>query len=636
MVNISLIGSGSGSVTSSPGGINCPNTCSAGFPSGTTVKLTATAGANSSFAGWSGSCSGSNSTCTLTLTQNTNVNADFEPVTPPPVTLTVTLAGTGTGTVASMPPGINCGTTCQAIFPYGTQVTLSATPTGNNIFGGWMGACTGTNNPCVLTLTMNASTTATFNSPGLSSINHIIFFAQENRSFDSYFGAMRAYWAANGYPDQQFDGLPQFNPQTGIPPLYGPPPTNPGCDPNAPPPADCSFDPDNPVTSYHLKTECIENPSPFWNEAHVDWDYYHQDDTDPYVGNGFVWTAAHDGRNDNYFDVNGLRVMGYYDWTDLNYYYFMATQFATSDRWFNPEMTRTEPNRQYILAGTSQGYVYPIGSNGEKDITDPPIFEELQNAGISWKIYVDPGTTCSGPPYQTSCLISLSYIQGFTWQKNIQYPTNIGTINPLGTCGGSPCDFENDLANGTLPQVVFIEPASNVGRDEHGSDYDAYPINIQLGAQYAADVINSVMNSSSWASSAIIFAYDEYGGIYDHVAPQPAVSPDGIAPSDLKTTDICYGTPGVGTCDFTYTGYRVPVIVISPYAKKNYVSHTVRDTTSWLKLVEQRFNLNPLTARDNAQPDMTEFFDFNNPPWMTPPNPPTQLTNGACYLDHLP
>ena len=627
-LSVSLAGMGSGTVTSNPGGINCPTTCGADFASGTQVTLTATADANSTFSGWSGSCTGSNSTCQLTLTQNATVTANFSANSP---SLNVVVNPNGSGTVTSNPSGINCTTNCNANFPPGTQVTLTENPAAGYNFTSWSGACTGTGPTCILTLSANAQVTANFSQvQGLERLNHIIFFAQENRSFDSYFGAMRAYWAANGYPDQQFDGLPQFNPMSGIPPLYGPPPTNPGCDPNAPPPADCSFDPNNPVTSYHLITQCIENPSPFWNESHVDWDYNHQTDDGPFMGNGFVWTAAHDGRNDGYFDVNGARVMGYYDWTDLNYYYFMATQFATSDRWFNPEMTRTEPNRSYVIAATSHGYVYPIGSNGEHILPVTPIFEELQNAGISWKIYVDPGSTCSGPPYETSCLVSLSYIQNFTWKSNVQYPTNIGTIGVAGS------DFDNDLANGTLPQVVMIEPASNAGLDEHGSDYDQYPINIQAGAKYASGVINSVMNSQYWKDSAIIFTYDEYGGIYDHVAPQPAVSPDGIAPSDLKPTDICYGTPGTGTCDFTYTGYRVPLIVISPYTKKNYVSHTVMDTTAWLKLVEERFNLSPLTARDAAQPDMSEFFDFNNPPWMTPPTPPAQLTNGACYLNKLP
>jgi phospholipase C len=80
----------------------------------------------------------------------------------------------------------------------------------------------------------------------------------------------------------------------------------------------------------------------------------------------------------------------------------------------------------------------------------------------------------------------------------------------------------------------------------------------------------------------------------------------------------------------------VPLIVISPYAKKNYVSHTVADTTAILKFIETRFSVPSLTARDAAQPNMSEFFDFNNPPWITPPTPPTQNTSGPCYVNSLP
>jgi phospholipase C len=143
------------------------------------------------------------------------------------------------------------------------------------------------------------------------------------------------------------------------------------------------------------------------------------------------------------------------------------------------------------------------------------------------------------------------------------------------------------------------------------------------------------MTSTSWADSSFILTYDEFGGLYDHVSPQPAVSPDGIKPVDMLPDDVCTETTGP-TCDFVYTGYRVPLIVVSPYANKNYVSHTVADTTAILKLIETRFNLPALTNRDAAQIDMTEFFDFNNPAWMTPPSPPTQIISGACYLNQLP
>ncbi|MGH9539009.1 MAG: InlB B-repeat-containing protein, partial [Terriglobales bacterium] len=139
------------------------------------------------------------------------------------VQLTVTPAGPGSGTVTSAPAGINCPTTCTASFASGTQVTLTATPAASFTFAGWSGACTGTTG-CTVSLSAAATATATF-AATLQSINHIIFMMQENRSFDHYFGAMREYWAANGIPDQAFDGLAQFNNPSQ------PAPALPGCDP---------------------------------------------------------------------------------------------------------------------------------------------------------------------------------------------------------------------------------------------------------------------------------------------------------------------------------------------------------------------------------------------------------------------
>ncbi|MGA8149631.1 MAG: alkaline phosphatase family protein [Terriglobales bacterium] len=650
-LTVEALGTGTGTVTSSPAGINCGSLCHANFASGTQVALTAVSGGNSTFAGWGGACVGTGA-CSVTMSGRSTVTAMFNgPSTS--AGLSVAVLGTGTGIITSTPAGINCGSTCSAKFSPGTKVTLTATPSANSYLVSWDGSCSGSS-VCVVTVNGSESVTGTIN---IWPINHIIFLAQENRSFDHYFGELRQYWAQNGYPDQSLDGLPQFNPTSGIAPLYSPPPTNPGCDPAAPyspPPApfqDCVFDINNPFASYHLLTQCVENPSPFWNESHIDWTYYDPTGTAPAKLDGFVFSGAHDARDngyyDNYpyFDTNGVRVMGYYDGDDLNYYYFMASNFAISDRWFDPVLTRTNANREYLIAATSQGYVYPVGSNAQdqKLITSPTIFQELQGANISWKIYVDPATgvvgnpVCSGPPYDATCLLSQSYAKDFAWSQTIT-TANIGTIGPLGTCGPSgqsTCDFENDLANGTLPQVVQIEPPSSAGLDEHPTDVDISPSNIQLGANFVSQLINEVMQSQYWKDSVFVLTYDESGGFYDHVRPQPAVSPDGIPPVDLQSSDICFGITS-GNCNFTYTGYRVPLIVISPYAKKNYVSHTVADTTAILKLIETRFNLPPLTARDNAQSDMSEFFDFNNPPWMTPPAPPAQNTSGACYVNKLP
>jgi phospholipase C len=632
-------GNGSGTVTSTPTGINCGTTCTASFNSGTMVTLTATPGANSTFTGWSGACSGTGA-CSVVMNADTSVTATY---TATAFTLTVTPSGTGSGTVSSTPSGIDCGSACTATFSPGTQVTLTTTTNSNSYLVNWTGACSG-DEECVVTLNSNLTVGATIN---LWPINHIIFLAQENRSFDHYFGALRQYWADNGYPDQSFNGLPQFNPTSGTPPLYGPPPSIAGCDPSKPyqqPPApfqDCIYDANSTVTSYHLITQCIENPSPTWDEGHVDWDYFDQTGVNPAALNGFVWTAGHDSRYQSYYghnpfnDTDGIRAMGYYTGDDLNYYYFMASNFGTSDSWYNPVMTRTNANRDALISGTSQGYVYPIGtnSNDQNLLTATTIFQELQDAGINWKIYINPtGTPCTGPPYDATCLLTTGYLQNFEWGQTVgtQYPQNIGTI------GIGNSDWDNDLANGTLPAVAQIEPASAAALDEHPTVNDTYPSNSQAGAAYVAGLINGLMGSSSWSDSAFILTFDESGGFYEHVSPQPAVSPDGIAPSDLYSTDICFGTPGIGTCDFTYTGYRVPLIVVSPYAKQNYVSHTVADYTAILKFIETRFSLSNLNARDDAQMDMSEFFDFNDPPWMTPPSPPAQITNSPCYLTSLP
>jgi phospholipase C len=650
-ISVALTGTGSGTVTSSPAGINCPTTCTATFPNNTQVTLTETPGTNFYFGGWSGACSGT-AGCNLTVTTAENVTASFTPGD----TLTVTTAGNGSGTVTSNPAGISCtsGSTtgCSAIFPPNTAVTLTETTNVPNQFSGWSESCIGTAATCSITLTAAASAQASF-APGgtLQSLNHIIFFAQENRSFDHYFGYMRQYWANNSIADQSFDGLPQFNPNDGINPPPGPVPTNPACDPSQPPPAACVADPTaTPVPSFHMQSVCTEELSPFWNEAHTDWNYaFSYPGTVDWLYNGFVQAGANDARQyplssnggNPVNDVNGYRTMGYFTDADLNYYYFMATQFATSDRWFAPVMSRTQLNRAYILAATSDGYAYPPGSNSDDDnpFSSSTIFQSLRTAGITWRVYVDPaGTSCSGETGSelNQCLANVSYVNMFTFESQVQStPSLYANFVPVS-------QFTTDAQAGTLAQVSLIEPASDAGLDEHPSDDDEYPENIQDGAQYVSGIINTFMNSPSWKDSAMVFTYDEPGGFYDHVQPQtvPVPNPDADQyPIDLQTNDMCLGADQTsGVCSFGMTGYRVPVIVISPFSKKNYVSHTVRDTTVWLNLVEERFNVPALTARDaywsttSPLATMDEFFDFVNVPWATPPSPPTQNTAGNCSV----
>lgn len=442
--------------------------------------------------------------------------------------------------------------------------------------------------------------------PGVSNINHIIIMAQENRSFDHYFGKLPAYWAANGYPAEQFDGLPDNA-------------SNPG------------WSGGSSVSAYHLATECVENLSPSWDESHLDWNLQQPLSSTPAM-NGFVWNAANFARNENragaspaYTDTTGVRAMGYYDATDLNYYYFMASNFGTSDRWFAPVMDRTQVNRLYLFAATSQGYAYPPGTTTSDNapLQALTIFDSLTAAGVSWKVYYSDDT-CTKTPDGTDTSPSTgpcTFLTQFSkYAPPNQLPSNVVPIS----------QYLSDVQAGTLPAVSFIESGYDTQRDEHPNPQ----VDVQAGAAYVATLINALMASPSWKDSVFILTFDESGGFYDHVPPQPAVNPDGMTPIDLKSGDVCTSGSGVD-CNFDYTGYRVPLIVVSPFAKKHYVSHTVADYTAMLKLIEVRFQVPSLTKRDAAQMDMTEFFDFQNPQWTKPPTPPVQNTSGTCNAQVL-
>lgn len=625
-VQLTVAVTGTGTVTSSPAGINCPSNCSASFAPGTSVTLTATAGSGFAFTGYSGACSGS--TCQLSLSSNQSVSATFTPT--PQLTVTVT----GQGTITSSPAGINCPTTCTAAFASGSSVSLTATPQAGNSFSGFTGACTGASCQLTISSTAGASVTATFSPQNINTINHIIVITQENRSFDQYFGHLPDYWQAHGYP-QATDG-------TTLDVA----------------PSNASNVDDNGATVnwFNLQSACNENPSPSWNESHVDRNANNPTDSNNGPGDtpmdGLVQTAAGDAQGNGFYDVLGHRAMGYFVGDQLNYYYFMASNFATSDRWFSPVMSRTQVNRMYLYGASSEGHAYPLNTSNSKQLSGTTIFDRMEQNSVSWKIYIHPITDPNDPCVNSTtpaCLAPNSYLNQWT---DYQYFLN-----------NSPNQFQpvsqllTDMQNGTLPQVAFLEPAGYAGLDEHASDNDVVgpsAPNVQAGAAYVANIINTLMASPSWKDTVLILTYDEFGGFYDHVSPQPATPPDTTAyptdllgPNDSSQTfyDVCleqttaYTVDPTPICGFDYTGYRLPLIVVSPFTKKNYVSHLVMDYTAILKLIETRFNLTPLTARDAAQPDMSaEFLDFVNVPWATPPTPqsiPTQSKGMQCELEAL-
>jgi phospholipase C len=409
-------------------------------------------------------------------------------------------------------------------------------------------------------------------SGNIAAVNHVVFMLQENRSFDTYFGQLNTYRQSQGLPPDA-DGMPATA-------------SNPADDGSI-------------ITAFKLNTLCIDNMSPAWLESHGDYNRF--DPTGPALMDGFVHTAAGIAQFEGLKDTRGVRAMGYYDASDLPYYYFMATAFATSDRWFSPMPTNSEPNRIAGFAATTQGHAH----EPTQELTTPTIFHRLSSAGVSWKIYYTDVISAGSPADSLD-----NYWPTFA-------KAHAANIVPVS-------QYLTDVQNGTLPAVSFIEAGYFTGRDEHPGT----GTNIQAGQQYVASLINALMASPSWKDSVFFLSWDEDGGAYDHVVPMTAVQPDGIPPQDLTSSD----PPG----DFTRTGFRLPLLVVSPFTRKGFISHTPADYTAILKFIETRWNLPALTKRDAAQPNLTEFFNFNAPPWATPPNPPAaSIDNSRCY-DSLP
>lgn len=362
-------------------------------------------------------------------------------------------------------------------------------------------------------------------------IEHVIVLMQENRSFDSYFGRL----SSSGLAD--VDGLPANA-------------SNPASDGTA-------------VPAFHQTRYCTVDTNHEWTGSHLEFD---------------------DGKNDGFVQVNdpdGQRAMGYYDETDLPFYYDVAKTFAIADRYFCSLLGPTYPNRFYLLTGTSFGHVRnDMMTGGFKQRT---IFDTLDDNHISWKVYYGDVP--------------------FVYLFHIKTPGNRVKFE----------QFARDAAAGTLPQVAFIDPAFSTiagpETDEHP------PSNIQVGQQLVSGVVQTLLHSSAWPTSALFLTYDENGGFYDHVAPPPACVPDDIEPM-ADPTDPNTTFPA----QFDRYGFRVPLVVVSPYAKPGFVSHTVYDHTSILRFIETRFDLPALTNRDaNADP-MLDLFDFSTPRLLNPPS----------------
>jgi phospholipase C len=176
--------------------------------------------------------------------------------------------------------------------------------------------------------------------------------------------------------------------------------------------------------------------------------------------------------------------------------------------------------------------------------------------------------------------------------------------------------YYEQAATGTLPALSFVDPAFN-GEDQ-GTSGDEHPHgDVRVGQAFIADVVHAFLESPQYKRGALFIVYDEWGGFFDHVVP-PRV-PDLRASADLNS-------------DFGQMGFRIPAVVVSPYARRGYVDHTIYGFESILKMIRYRYGLPPLTPRDLFANNIAAAFDFESKPDYTPPAlpQPPEVMSAAC------
>jgi phospholipase C len=320
---------------------------------------------------------------------------------------------------------------------------------------------------------------------------------------------------------------------------------------------------------------------------------------------GHGWSDAHiaidSGNMDKFDKVSmGSDLTGYSQMheADIPNYFAYARQFVLADRMFSSLTGPSFPNHLYTMAAQSGGAIdNPIknpngawGCDSDDTATVPvkdtsgnvtqrfpcfdfqTIVDSLQAAGISWKYYA-PGFGQSG--YNWSTLDAVKHIRnGSLWSTNVVAETQ----------------FVTDAQAGNLPAVSWIVSGTT---SEHPPDSTC------RGENWTIQQINAIMQGPDFGSTAIFLTWDDFGGFYDHVPP-PGLDQFGLGP-------------------------RVPLLIISPYARRGVISHTQYEFASFLALLETRFKLAPLTGRDQTANNMTDSFDFNQSP-----QPPFPLTTRTC------
>ncbi|MBV8219947.1 MAG: alkaline phosphatase family protein [Solirubrobacterales bacterium] len=335
----------------------------------------------------------------------------------------------------------------------------------------------------------------------------------------------------------------------------------------------------NPVVAFHASSPCqlSGEPSQSWNASHEAYD---------------------NGLNDGFVRASGPVAMQYWDKHDVPFTYSLVEHFPIGERHFCSVLGQTFPNRCYLFAGTSSGTI-----NDTIALAPPAngtIWDRLDAHHIDWAIYFEP------PSYPTFELVPGSDTPARQAKR----------VHPFSR-------FLSDVAAGKLRQFTFLDPNYETTSEENPQD-------IQLGERYIAQVVTALMRAPTWKHTALFITYDEHGGYYDHVPPPAAIAPDSTPPA-LTSSDVAGG--------FDRYGFRVPMIVVSPWARARYVSQTIEDHTSITAFIERKWNLPAMTLRDaNASP-MVNYFDFRKPAFLRPPTlaKPPGLGPGlaACHAAGL-
>lgn len=286
---------------------------------------------------------------------------------------------------------------------------------------------------------------------------------------------------------------------------------------------------------------------------------------------GYVASAAQTSASDGHF------VMSYNDEQDLPFYYWLASTFALADRHFPAARSGTFPNRNFLLLGTADG-VQSTGA-GLPNPRTPTIFDLLDAKGISWGAFTDS-----------------EYFDGaLGWERGHRGTHSFGA-------------FVVGLERGTLPAVSFVDSVAYV-EDEHPT------ADLERGEAWSRDVYTHVVASPLWPETALIWTYDEAGGFADHVPPPE---------------HACVARPGPTDAPFFELGTRVPLVMISPWARAHAVSHQIEDHTAITRFIEAVFDLPALTARDANSTALFELLDFDNPPALLQPPLAPAAGTGHC------